>query len=165
MQIDNFKDMYLAELSELHSVETQLTDALSKMAQTARHDGLRQAFDQHRQQTEAQRDRVRGLLDRHGVDPDMHTDQSMARLINESEKMASILTDPDIADAGLIGSAQRIEHYEIAAYGTAATYADMLGFGEDARVLHQILDEEKAADSKLTMLATQVVNPDAVAAA
>ncbi|HWQ29038.1 MAG TPA: DUF892 family protein [Dehalococcoidia bacterium] len=165
MQINNFKEMYFAELSELHSVEKQLVEALGKMAAAAAHDGLRQAFLKHREETEAQRDRVRAILDRHGVNPDMHVDQSMVRLVDESEKMKSILANPDLADAGLIASAQRIEHYEIAVYGTVATYADLLELPEDRQVLHQILEEEKATDAKLTMLATQVVNRDALKAA
>lgn len=162
MQINNFKDMYFAELSELYSVETQLAEALGRMAGAASHDGLRQAFLTHREETETQRDRLRQILDRHGVNPDMHVDQSMVALISESQKMKSILANPDLVDAGLIASAQRIEHYEIAVYGTVATYADMLGLSEDRQVLHQILEEEKATDAKLTQLATQVVNRDAL---
>lgn len=165
MQINNFKDMYFADLSEMHSAECQLVEALGKMAQGARHDGLRRAFQAHREETESQRDRLRRLFDGHGVNPDMHTDQSMVKLIAESEKMKAILASPDLTDAGLIGSAQRIEHYEIAVYGTLATWADMLGFADDRRVLHQILEEEKATDRKLTLLATQVVNQDALKAA
>lgn len=162
MQINNFKEMYFADLSELRSAEIQLVDALAKMAEAAQHDELKQALTRHREQTQSQRDRVDGLLRRHGLAPDEHQDQAMQALVREAEKMQGILTDPKLRDAGLIDAAQRIEHYEIASYGTAATYADVLGYSEDRTTLHEILEEEKAADAKLTVIAEAVVNRDAL---
>lgn len=162
MQINNFKAMYFADIAELRSAEAQLADALSKMAETASHDGLKQALANHREQTASQRDRVDGILRRHGMTPDQHEDQAMMALVREAEKMAGILTEPALRDAGLIDAAQRIEHYEIAAYGTVATYADLLGFDADKRTLHEILDEEKAANDRLTLLAETVVNRHAL---
>ncbi|HYH20367.1 MAG TPA: DUF892 family protein [Azospirillum sp.] len=162
MQINTFKEMYFAELSEIHDAERRMADALTRMADKASHDGLRQALLEHRDQTQAQRDRVRAILDRHGYNPDAHEDQAMASLIAEAEKMLDILQSGDLADAGLIASAQKIEHYEIAAYGTVAAYAGALGLADDQLDLHVILDEEKATDQRLTMLAKSVVNQDAV---
>lgn len=161
MQIKDFKQMYFAELSELHSAETQLSNALGEMARQASHDGLKQALTAHRDETEAHKARLEDILRGHGTNPRAHQDQSMAALIGEARKMTSILAEPDLRDAGMIASAQKIEHYEIAAYGTAAAYAGMLGLRDEQAVLHRILDEEKAADARLTLLAKQVVNPDA----
>ena len=162
MQITNFKDMYFAELSELVDAETRLADALTRMADKASHDGLRQALLNHRDETHRQRNRVRDLLDRHGQTPSAHRDQAMASLIEEADKMLGMLRQGDLADAGMIASAQKIEHYEIAAYGTVAAYAGALGLSDDQSELHAILDEEKAADQRLTMLAKNLVNQDAV---
>ncbi|HYG91476.1 MAG TPA: DUF892 family protein [Azospirillum sp.] len=162
MQIDNFKEMYFAELSELHDSERRMADALTRMAAKASHDDLKQALLKHRDETQAQRDRVRAILDGHGYNPDAHQDQAMAHLIEEAEKMMGILQSGNLVDAGLIASAQKIEHYEIAAYGTVASYAGVLGLTGDQSELHAILDEEKATDQRLTTLATTVVNQDAV---
>jgi ferritin-like metal-binding protein YciE len=162
MQINSFKEMYFAELSELVDAEKRLVEALTKAAEKASHDGLKQALLKHRDETQTQRDRVRAILDRHGYNPDAHQDQAMASLIAETEKMQDILQPSDLADAGLIASAQKIEHYEIAAYGTAAAYAGVLGLTEDQSELHTILDEEKATDQRLSLLATTVVNQDAI---
>lgn len=161
MQINDFKQMYFAELAELHSVEEQLAGALGKMADAARHDGLKQAFATHRDETQVQKGRLAEILRGHGTNPQAHEDQAMAKLIEEAEKMASILTEPGLRDAGLVASAQKIEHYEIAAYGTVAAYAGMLGLRDEQSTLHRILEEERATDEKLTLLAKQVVNPDA----
>jgi ferritin-like metal-binding protein YciE len=161
MQINNFKQMYLAELAELHDVEEQLTGALRKMGDAARHDALKQAFTAHLEETQEQKRRLAELLRGHEYNPGAHKDQSMAKLIEEAEKMASILSEPGLRDAGLIASAQKIEHYEIAAYGTVAAYAGMLELRDEQSNLHQILEQERATDEKLTMLAKQVVNPDA----
>jgi len=162
MKINNFKEMYFAELSELMDVESRLTDALKRMAEKASHDDLKQALLNHRDETQRQRNRVRALLDRHGYTPDAHKDQAMESLIEEAEKMLGMLRQGDLADAGLIASAQKIEHYEIAAYGTVAAYAGALGLSDDQSELHAILDEEKAADQRLTTLAKNLVNQDAV---
>lgn len=164
MRISNFKDMYLAELSELHDAEGQQADALQRWLGVAQHDGLRQALRRHLEETRSQRDRLAEILRKHKVDPNEHRDQAISALIQESEKMKDILSSPDLTDAGLVASAQRIEHYEIAGYGTVATYAGVLGLKEDQSTLHQILEEEKTADTRLTTLAKSVVNPDAAAA-
>ncbi len=161
MQIGNFQDMYFADLSELRSAELQIAEALSKMADAVRHAELKQALLDHRELTRSQQARVEEILRKHGQEPGMHQDQAMQALIHEGEKMVAILTEPNLRDAGIIASAQRIEHYEIAGYGTAAAHAGVLGFEDDRTTLHEILEEKKATDELLTTLAKTVVNVEA----
>jgi len=161
MNVDDFRQMYATELQELRSVEAQLVEALSKMADKANHPALKQGIQTHLQETRTQLDRLDGLLRSHGAAAGEHRDQSMQTIIGEAEKWAGMVSDPDLRDAGLIASAQRVEHYEIAVYGTLATWAKQLGLAEDQATLHAILEEEKRTDEKLTELAKRVVNPDA----
>jgi ferritin-like metal-binding protein YciE len=164
MQISNFKDMYLAELQELVSVETQLADALLRMAGAASRPVLKRVLVHHRAQTEIQKERLLTILQKHGADPAAHTDQAMQTLITETKKMLTILTNDDLRDAGLIASAQKLEHYEIAAYGTAAALAGQLDLRDEQKMLHLSLEEEKRVDALLTQLAKREVNPKALAA-
>ncbi|WP_046867227.1 ferritin-like domain-containing protein [Microvirga massiliensis] len=161
MNVNNFRQMYVTELQELRSVEAQLVDALPTMADAASHSELKQAIQSHLQETRSQRDRLDEILRRHGAEPREHVDQSMQAIVRESEKWAKMVEEAELRDAGLIASAQRVEHYEIAVYGTLATWAKQLGLDEDLRTLLAILEEEKRTDEKLTDLAKQVVNPDA----
>jgi ferritin-like metal-binding protein YciE len=164
MQISTFKDMYLAELQELVSTEGLLAESLLQMAEVASHPALKDALIHHREETAVQKERLVSLLQKHGAEPRAHTDQAMQALIHETEKMLGMLQGNDLRDAGLIASAQRLEHYEIAAYGTAAALAGQLDLRDDQRMLHRSLEEEKRADLLLTQLAKSEVNPDAVAA-
>jgi ferritin-like metal-binding protein YciE len=164
MEITNFKELYIAELQELISVEQQLGTALGQMAEAASHSSLKDAFRQHRQETVVQGERLRSLLNKHGANPQLHTDQAMKALISETEKMGSILKGDNLRDAGLIASAQKIEHYEIAAYGSAAALAGQLDMREDQKLLHDTLEEEKRTDQLLSTLAKREINQDAVAA-
>jgi ferritin-like metal-binding protein YciE len=104
------------------------------------------------------------ILQTHGADPKAHTDQAKQALVRETEKMFTILQDQDLRDAGLIASAQKIEHYEIAAYGTAAALAGQLDLRDEQRTLHDSMEEEKEMDVQLTRLAKAEVNQDALAA-
>jgi len=164
MEITGFKDMYIAELQELASVEGQLDLALLRMADLASHASLKNALIHHREQTLLQRQRLESILKKHRANPRAHTDQAMQALINEAEKMASMVKGDGLRDAAIIASAQKIEHYEIAAYGTAAALAGQLDLRDDQQTLHQILGEEKAADTTLTELAKREVNQAAVTA-
>jgi ferritin-like metal-binding protein YciE len=164
MKITNFKDMYIAELQELVSVEEQLAEALLRMANVASHPALKNALVHHREGTQVQKDRLESILRKHGADPRAHTDQAMQALINETEKMLTLLKGNDLRDAGLIASAQKLEHYEIAAYGTAAALAGQLDLRDEQQMLHESLEEEKQADLLLTQLAKREVNRDALAA-
>ena len=160
MEIGNFKSLYLTELQEARSLENQLAEALPGMRDIAEDSDLRQAIDDHLGETRKQLDRIETILGRHGADPSEHEDQSMQRLIAEGEKWAGML-DGALRDAALIASAQRIEHYEIAVYGTLAAWARQLGEDKDLEALLATLDEEKGADEKLTELAKREVNPSA----
>jgi ferritin-like metal-binding protein YciE len=164
MEISNFKEMYIAELQELVSMEEQLAEALLRMAAAASHPALKDALVDHHAETLRQKERVVGILRKHGADPTVHFDQAMQGLIRETRKMLCLLTGDDLRDAGLIASAQKLEHYEIAAYGSAAALAGQLELRDDQTVLHDSLMEEKEADAVLTDIAKGEVNPDALAA-
>ena len=164
MKIGDFRQMYVSELQELRSVEEQLVQALPKMAQMVEHRELKQVLESHLNQTRSQRDRLDKLLRGQGAATREHEDGSMQAILREAERWAKMVSDPDCRDAGVIASAQRIEHYEIAVYGTLAAWAKQLGFSEDERVLHDILEEEKRADETLTNLAERLINKEAAAA-
>jgi ferritin-like metal-binding protein YciE len=163
MNVDNFREMYIAELQELRSVEAQLVEALPKMAVMASHPKLKQAIQAHFDETRWQQSQLDEILRRHGVDAREHVDQAMQAMLKEAEKWAGMVQDQDLRDAGLIASVQRVEHYEIAVYGSLATWAKQLGLDEDLQVLLDILEEEKRTDESLSTLAKRVVNPDAAA--
>ncbi|MFY9956594.1 ferritin-like domain-containing protein [Bradyrhizobium sp.] len=163
MEMTTFKDVYLAELQELVSVEAQLADALLRMAGAATHPTLKRVLIHHRAETETQRDRLMTILLKHEVNPTAHIDQAMQALITETKKMITMKAD-DLRDAGLIASAQKIEHYEIAAYGTAAALAGQLGLRDEQKMLHMSLEEERQVDGLLTELAKREVNRQALAA-
>jgi len=131
MRMNSFKDMYLAELQELLSVEIQLADALLRMAATATHPSLKRALIHRRAETETEALRILTILKKHGADETAHIDQAMQALIVETRKMMMLLRNDDLRDAGLIASAQKIEHYEIAAYGTAAALAGQLSLRDE----------------------------------
>jgi ferritin-like metal-binding protein YciE len=164
MQIKNFKDMYIAELQELVSVESQLDIALKRMADAASHPSLKRELLRHRTETKEQSKRLQSILQNHGAKMRAHTDQAMEALVSETEKMLSLLEGDDLRDAGLIASAQKLKHYEIAAYGTAAALAGQLELRDDQRMLHDSLEEERKIDAILTKLAKGEVNQDAAAA-
>jgi ferritin-like metal-binding protein YciE len=164
MQISSFKDMYIAELQELANMEAQLTESLLRMANVASHPALKHALMHHREQTQVQSERLHSLLQKHGAERKTHTDQAMEGLVHETEKMLGILKGNELRDAGLIASAQKLEHYEMAAYGTAAALAGQLDFRDDQRMLHESFEEEKKADLLLSQLAKREVNRDALAA-
>ena len=162
MRIQSFREMYLKELQEAQSVETQLIDAFPRMKELASNGGLKQAIAKHLDETQSQLDLLDTILKQHGADPVQHTDQSMSTLIDESEKWVQMLDDATLRDAGLIASAQKIEHYQIAAYGTLACWAEHLGLEEDLATLLEILKQDKTFDENLSDLAKWDVNPDAL---
>lgn len=164
MEITSFKDMYLSELQELASVEDQLAESLLHMAEVASHPTLKNALLRHREETQVQKDRLELILQKYGVNSKAHTDQAMEALLKETRKMLTMLKGNDLRDAGLISSAQKLEHYEIAAYGTAAALAGQLDLRDDQQLLHRSLEEERHADVLLTQLAKSEVNSDALAA-
>jgi ferritin-like metal-binding protein YciE len=165
MQITGFKDMYIAELQELASMERQMGEALLRMSDVASHPSLKEALQHHREQTRTQMDRLEQVLRNHGSSPSVHTDQAVEALVAETEKMLKLVKGNDLRDAALIASAQKLEHYEMAAYGTAAALAGQLELRDDQRMLHDSLEEERQTDALLTTLAKGEVNQDAMLAA
>jgi ferritin-like metal-binding protein YciE len=164
MDIDTLQKLFVHELKDLYSAENQILEALPKMAKKASNPELRQAFEQHRSQTEEQVRRLEQIFDATEFEPSGQKCRGMEGLIEEGEDVMEDAEDDDVRDAGMIAAAQRVEHYEIAAYGTARTYARMLGNEEAARLLQQTLDEEGETDKKLTRLAESRVNPKAMGA-
>jgi ferritin-like metal-binding protein YciE len=164
MQISNFEDMCVAELQELLSMEGQLAEALGRMAEVASYPSLKNALLHHRDGMQVQRQRLESILQKHGANAWAHTDQAMQTLVIETAKMASMLNNHELRDAGphRIGP---LEHYKIAAHGTAAALAGQLGLRVEQRMLHESLEEENKADALLRMLAKGEVNQDAVAVA
>jgi ferritin-like metal-binding protein YciE len=164
MQINSFQDMYVAELQELHSSERELEKALPRFAGGANHDVLKAAFNAQRTESRQFEQRLNELLQRYSTPPLEHVDQAMQALLSESERWRLILKDPNLADAGLIDSMQRILHYQIAAYGTITALAGQLGRAAEKSVLHEILEAKKSLDQRLTDIAKSTVNQDAVTA-
>jgi ferritin-like metal-binding protein YciE len=154
MGFHSLKDVLQEQLEDLHSAETQLVTALPKMAQSAHHDELRQAFEHHLDETREHVKRVHEALSEVGVATPTEVCKGMQGLIAEGEEMIQMGGDPMACDAALIAAAQRIEHYEIAAYGTARQLADDCGFDGVRDLMDQTLDEESQADKLLTKIAT-----------
>lgn len=162
MTITGFHELYIAELQEARSFEAMLTEALAKMADLASEEQLKRAFRQHLAETREHQRSVEALIENLQADSREHNDRSMEVLISQSEKMAGMVEAGPLRDAALIASAQRIEHYEIAVYGTLATYAQLLGLANDHQILSGILGEEKDADDLLSDIAIGMVNPAGV---
>lgn len=152
--ITNLEQLYYDQIRDLYSAETQLLTALPEMAANATNDELKTAFTMHLDETREQRARLEKICSRHGITPDGEECDAMRGLIKEAKKHVSDTTPGDVRDAVLIASANRVEHYEIAAYGVTKTFAKVLGFSEDASLLDESLDEESAADDKVTKIAT-----------
>ena len=162
MKLESLKDLYLEQLKDLYSAETQLVDALPKMAERASSSDLKQAFQNHLRQTEEHVSRLEKIFQEIGESPKGHTCEGMKGLIREGEEMIKMKGDAKVIDAGLIAAAQRVEHYEIAGYGTVRTYAEMLGKPQHVSLLERTLKEEEMADEKLTQLAESHVNEEAM---
>ncbi len=159
---ESLQKLYVEQLKDLYSAETQILEALPKMAKMAKHPELKRAFQEHYQQTEQQKQRLEKLGEQMGEDLSGHKCKGMEGLVKEGEEVMKEFTDSDVLDAALISAAQRVEHYEMAGYGCARTYAHMLGLSEQADSLQRTLDEEGDTDEKLTALAESVVNIDAL---
>ena len=154
MGFNSLKDVLEEQLEDLHSAETQLIEALPKMAQAAHHDELKEAFQHHLEETRGHLKRVEEALGEMGVSNPTEVCKGMKGLIAEGEEMIQMQGDPVAKDAGLIAAAQRVEHYEIAGYGTARQLADDCGFDGIKDLMDQTLDEESQADKLLTKIAT-----------
>jgi ferritin-like metal-binding protein YciE len=162
MKIESLRDLYVEQLHDLYSAETQLVEALPKMAKAASSPQLQNAFQEHLTQTKTHVQRIEQIFQRLGAKPKDQTCKGMQGLIKEGSEMIKMKGEPAAIDAGLIAAAQRVEHYEIAGYGCVHTYAQQLGDQQDAQLLQQTLDEEGQTDKKLTQLAEQLINLEAV---
>lgn len=161
MRLNTLRDLYEEQLQDLYSAETQLVEALPKMAKAASHPQLQTAFQQHLAETQQHLKRLDQIFQGLDKKPGGTTCKAMQGLIKEGEEMIKMKGDPAAIDAGLIAAAQRVEHYEIAGYGCVRTYAQQLGDQRSVALLQQTLDEEGATDKKLTTLAEQVINIEA----
>ncbi len=163
MKVENLRELLIDELRDLYSAETQLTKALPKVAKHASDTQLKQAIEHHLKETENQVKRLEQIFDRLQEKPKGKTCEGMKGLIEEADERISDGGEPQTLDAGLIADAQRVEHYEISAYGSARTFANLLGESEIVRLLEETLKEEKAADAKLNSIA-ESINVEAKAA-
>ncbi len=162
MKLNSLKDLYLEELKDLYSAEKQLTRALPKMAKQAESEELAGAFEQHLEETKGHIERLEMVFRGLNASPGGHKCEAMAGIIKEAEHVLGSDADPEVRDAAMIAQAQRVEHYEIAGYGCARTYAKLLGREGDVTLLQETLDEEGRTDKKLTKLAERVINQRAL---
>jgi ferritin-like metal-binding protein YciE len=164
MKLDSMEDLYLNELEDLYDAEHQILQALPKMIEAASAPELKSAFQLHEQQTRGQVQRLEQVFQQVGQSPKRKKCPGMAGIIAEGEELVKQPADPEVRDAGLIVGAQKVEHYEMAGYGSARTFAQMMGQSEAAQLLQQTLDEEGETDKKLTALAQRGINRQARAA-
>lgn len=159
---DSLDELFLHQLKDLYDAELRLTDALPKMVEKASCTQLKAAFKDHLQETEKQVERLETIFQQLGQEAEREKCHAMVGLISEGDEVLSAEGDADVIDAALIAAAQRVEHYEISGYGTARAFAQRLGNSYAAELLQQTLDEESAADEKLTTVAESAVNPAAL---
>jgi len=155
------EDLFEHQLKDLYSAETQLIQALPKMAKSATDPKLKKAFEDHLKETEGHKKRLEEVCDELGIDPEGEKCKGMEGLIKEAEGFIKEKKDEDVNNAGLIAEAQRAEHYEISGYGTAVRYAKELGHKSVAAKLQKTLDEEYGADEKLNDMAEDRLNKKA----
>lgn len=161
MKLTTLQDLFIHELKDLYSAENQLLKALPKMAKAASHEDLQAGFEEHLEQTKTHVTRLEEIAEAGGYKLAGHKCKAMEGLIEEGSELISEDAEDAVRDAGLIGAAQRVEHYEIAAYGTARALATLLGHHDAADLLGETLEEEKATDEKLTELAESAINVEA----
>jgi len=162
MEIDSLKKLYVEELKDLYSAEKQILQALPKMAKKATNAQLRQAFQEHLEVTRMQVERLDRIFELLGKSPRGKKCKGMEGLLEEGKEMMQEDMEDEVMDAALISAAQRVEHYEIAGYGTVRTYAQLLGEKEHVKLLQQTLDEEGNTDKKLSQLAESTINVEAM---
>ena len=161
MKMNTLKDLYLDELKDIYDAEQQISKALPKMAKEATNEELRAAVEQHLDQTQTQIERLEQIFEELGEKAKGTKCEATKGLIEEAKSLMEDAQDDDTRDAAIIAAAQKIEHYEIATYGTLRTYAELLGFDEQAELLQETLDEEKETDENLTELAVTCINIEA----
>ena len=165
MPVKSVRDLLLNELRDLYDAEKQLVKALPKMAKASSSEQLRQAFQEHLEQTKHQVERLEQAFDRLDVTARGKRCEAMRGLIDEAGEVMEEIKTPQVLDAALIAGAQKVEHYEIAAYGSVRTLAEACRHQEVAQLMDETLEEEKEADQKLNQIALSEVNPAALEAA
>lgn len=156
MAVESLNELFVEQLRDLYDAENQLIKALPKMAQGANSEELRQGFEEHLEQTKGHAQRIEQIFEQLGEKVKGKKCKAMEGLVKEGAETLEEDMNEDVKDAALIAAAQRVEHYEIAGYGTARTYANLLGQDEAASLLEQTLEEEKETDAKLTELAEAI---------
>lgn len=163
-KLETLEDLFVKELRDVYHAEKQITKALKRMVKSASSDDLRGAFERHLEETNHQIERLEQAFESIDQRPRAQHCAGMAGIIEEGEDLLGEAKGA-VSDAGLLASAQKVEHYEIAAYGTLEAYARLLGHEEAAELLNETLEEEKATDQLLTELAENSINPGASAGA
>jgi ferritin-like metal-binding protein YciE len=161
--LNTFDDLFVEQLQDLYDAEQRLTKALPKMAAAAHSPALKSAFEEHLRQTQNHVTRLEQVFKSIGKSAQSKTCEAMKGLVEEGSEVIGAKGDPNVKDAALIAAAQRVEHYEIAGYGTVRTFAQHLGKSEAVRLLQETLNEEAETDKKLTGLAEKAINPKASA--
>jgi ferritin-like metal-binding protein YciE len=159
--LKSLEDAFIHELQDMLSAENQLVKALPKLAKKASSPELKKAFEDHAKMTEKQAERIKQVFETLGRSGRAEKCEGMVGIIKEGESVANKGGEPEVMDAELIAAAQKVEHYEIAAYGTICEWAEQLGFQEAHDILGQTLAEEKETDQKLTALAKKQINVQA----
>ncbi|MCU1285625.1 MAG: hypothetical protein JWO13_1975 [Acidobacteriales bacterium] len=156
MKIESLRELFIDELKDLYSAENQIIKALPKMIKNATSDELRSAFEEHLEQTKVQVERLDQIFEDLDESPRGKKCKGMEGLLEEGKEMMEEDMEDEVLDAALIAAAQRVEHYEIAGYGTVRTYAEQLGLDDAVKLLEETLEEEKETDQKLTSIAESV---------
>ncbi len=162
MKLDTLQKLYTNELRDLYNAENQLLKALPKMAKAASSQELKDAFEKHLDQTKTHVERLEQVFEELDEKPKGKTCRAMKGLIEEGSEILKEDGDESVLDAGIIVAAQKVEHYEIAAYGSVRTFAHLLGKDKSAEVLQTTLDEESETNELLNRLAESIINPEAV---
>lgn len=158
MALESLEDLFVHELKDLYNAEQQLLKALPRMAKAASSPELKSAFQEHLEVTRGQVERLDQIFEELGKNPKGKKCKAMEGLIEEGKEILEEDAEPSVRDAALITAAQKVEHYEMAGYGCARTFANLLGMEDAARLLQETLDEEGEADKKLTELAESIIN-------
>jgi len=161
MQLENLQELMAEDLKDVLYAENQIVKALPKMIKAASNSELQQAFEDHLEETKGHVARVEQVMELMGLPVKTKPCKAMKGIIEEGKEVMEEDADEDVMDAALIGAAQKVEHYEIATYGTLCTYAELLGLQDALKLLGQNLDEEKKTDKKLSDLAESVINLEA----
>lgn len=161
MELKSLKDLLIHSLQDIYSAEKQILKALPKVIKATSNEQLKKAFETHLKETEGQKQRLEQVFEQIGARPGRMKCKAMEGLIEEGKELMEEDIEPEVLDAGLIAAQQKIEHYEIAAYGTARVYAEQLGEESVTDLLSQTLEEERKTDDLLTEIALSSVNVEA----